>query len=80
VGLTEDLWVTLPRGRYDHMEATLELQSPLVAPLASDEVVGRLRVQLEDRTLAERNLYPLAATPEGGVLRRTLDSVLLWLE
>lgn len=80
VGLNEELWVTLPRGRYDRMEATLELQSPLVAPLHADEVVGRLRIQLEDRMLAERSLYPLAAAPEGGLLRRALDSVLLWLE
>ncbi|HUG97720.1 MAG TPA: D-alanyl-D-alanine carboxypeptidase family protein [Gammaproteobacteria bacterium] len=80
VGVNEDLWVTVPRGRYEQMEASLELQTPLMAPLTTEDAVGRIRVSLEDRLLAERVLHPLAVAPEGGVVRRTLHSVLLWFE
>lgn len=80
IGLSEDLWVTVPRGRYDLMTASLEMQSPLIAPLAPGDSVGLLRVSLDERMLAERKLHPLAGSPEAGVLRRTLHSVLLWFE
>lgn len=80
LGLTEDLWVTVPRGRYDRMQAAMELQSPLLAPLGPDHAVGHLRVSLEDRVLAERPLHPLGQAPEAGLLRRAMHSVLLWFE
>jgi D-alanyl-D-alanine carboxypeptidase (penicillin-binding protein 5/6) len=80
LGLREDLWVTVPRGRYDTLEASMELQKPLLAPVTPDDTVGRLRVNLGDRALAERSLHPLAAAPEGGFTRRALHSVLLWFE
>lgn len=80
LGLQRDLWVTVPRGRYDKLQATLELDTPLVAPLSTDNPVGRLRISLEGQSLAERALHPLADLPEAGFLRRVLDSVLLWFE
>ena len=80
LGLTEDLWVTVPRGRYDAMQAALELKSPLVAPLAPEDAVGRIKVSLEGEPLAERPLHPLARSTEGGLARRALHSVLLWFE
>jgi serine-type D-Ala-D-Ala carboxypeptidase (penicillin-binding protein 5/6) len=80
LGLAGDLWVTLPRGRYDRMQATVELQTPLVAPLAGDQSVGQLRINLDDRLLAERLLLPLDSASEGGFARRALHSVLLWFE
>ena len=80
LGLREDLWVTLPRGRYDLMEASMELQQPLVAPVSPETAVGSIKVSIEGEPLAERELYPLAEVPEGGFVRRAVDSVLLWLE
>jgi D-alanyl-D-alanine carboxypeptidase (penicillin-binding protein 5/6) len=80
VGLAEDLWVTVPRGRYDLMQASLELESPLLAPLSTENAVGQLRVSLDERTLAERALYPLADSSEAGFVRRAMHSVMLWFE
>ncbi len=80
IGLAEDLWVTVPRGRYDQMQATLEVQSPLVAPLADGQAVGQLRVSLDNQALAQRELHALGEAPEAGMLRRAMHSVLLWFE
>jgi D-alanyl-D-alanine carboxypeptidase (penicillin-binding protein 5/6) len=80
LGLREDLWLTLPRGRYELLDASLELQAPLLAPLASEQPVGRMRLRLEGESLAEPELYPLADVAEGGLLRRALHSVQLWFE
>jgi serine-type D-Ala-D-Ala carboxypeptidase (penicillin-binding protein 5/6) len=80
LGLREDLWVTVPRGRYDLMQAAMELQTPLMAPVATDDVVGRLRVSLEGRDLADLDLHPLETAPQAGFVRRAIHSVLLWFE
>ena len=80
LGLREDLWVTVPRGRYGLMQASMELQTPLMAPLAEDDLVGRLRVSLEGRELADRGLHPLQAAEQAGFLRRLIHSVLLRFE
>lgn len=80
LGLDQDLWVTLPRGRYDRMQAAMELNAPLMAPLEPGQPVGRLTLSLEDRTLAERSLFPLAGIAQGGLWEQARDSVLLWLE
>ena len=80
LGLKEDLWLTLPRGRYELLDASLELQAPLLAPLDSEEAVGRMRLRLEGELLAEPALYPLASVAEGSLLQRALDTVQLWFE
>ena len=80
LSLQEDLWITVPRGRYGQLEASMEVQTPLLAPLSTEDEVGRIRVSLGDRSLADRSLHPLAASPDGGIIRRALHSVLLWFE
>jgi serine-type D-Ala-D-Ala carboxypeptidase (penicillin-binding protein 5/6) len=80
LSLQEDLWITVPRGRYGQLEASMEVQTPLLAPLSTDDEVGRMRVSLGDRLLADRSLHPLAASQEGGIIRRALHAVLLWFE
>jgi serine-type D-Ala-D-Ala carboxypeptidase (penicillin-binding protein 5/6) len=80
LGLSDDLWITVPRGRYDKLQATMELNTPVLAPLDAGNEVGRLRVVLEERTLADRPLYPLRPVPEGSFVRRAMHAVLLWFE
>ena len=80
LGLRQDLWVTLARGRYDLMQATMELQTPLLAPVGPEDAVGRLRLALEGEPLADLPLYPLLHVAEGSLLRRALHSVQLWFE
>ncbi len=58
----------------------MDMRSQLIAPVASQEVVGKVSVSLDDKLLAEKPLHALAAVAEGGILRRVSDTVLLWFE
>ena len=49
VGVKGDLFVTVPKGEADKLKAELVSQQPLVAPLASGQRVGTLRVSLEGK-------------------------------
>jgi serine-type D-Ala-D-Ala carboxypeptidase (penicillin-binding protein 5/6) len=80
VGLRSDLWVTIPRGQYRNLNASMDMQAQLVAPVDADQELGRVRVTLGDEVVAERALYALEAVAEGSLWRRIVDSILLWFE
>lgn len=80
LGLGDDLLITLPRGRYADLKATMDLPSRLIAPYARGQQVGALRVKLDDKVLVERPLVVLAEQPEGGFWRRFVDGIVLFFK
>ncbi len=77
LGLADDLLITLPRGRYADMKATMDMPSRLIAPYTKGQSVGTVRVKLDDKVLVERPLVVLDVQPEGGWWRRFVDGFLL---
>ncbi|HEY0180627.1 MAG TPA: D-alanyl-D-alanine carboxypeptidase family protein [Dokdonella sp.] len=80
LGVADDVLVTFPRGRYADLKASVELPSRLVAPIAKGQQVGRLTVQLDGKTLAERPLVALADGGEGGFFKRLTDGAWMWFK
>ncbi len=80
LGVHEDIYVTIPRGSYAQVQAELDLPDQLVAPISPDESIGRLRINLADRTLAEAQLFALHEVGIGSFWQQARDSVLLWFE
>ncbi len=78
LGIEDELFVSIPRGRYDALEARLELDDTLMAPLEAGQSVGQLRVTLDGDTVAERALVTLDAVEEAGFFGRSADSVRRW--
>jgi len=78
LGLAEPLYVTIPRGRYQDLDAQVELQPQLSAPLAADEVVGTVTVRLGEDLVAGRNLITLNAVEPAGFFGRAWDNLRLW--
>lgn len=79
-GLTEDLFVTIPRGRYDALEAEMDLMNQLTAPLDQHATVGAVRVSLEGELLVAMPLVTLNGVDQGSLWQRAKDEVLMWLE
>ena len=80
VGLKKDLYVTIPRGSYPQVEAQVDLPDQLIAPVSPTEELGVVRVNLDERTLAERDLFALNTIDEGSLWERTRDSILMWFQ
>jgi D-alanyl-D-alanine carboxypeptidase (penicillin-binding protein 5/6) len=80
VGLHDDLYVTIPRGRYEQLEAQVELPDRLIAPVDRSTRLGKVRVHLDQRTVAEANLFALRPIDEGSLWQVAKDSILLWFE
>jgi len=80
LGLAHDVLVSMPRGRYKDLKASMDLPNRLVAPFAKGQQVGTLRVMLDGKALAERPLVALAEAPAAGFWGRMSDGILLWFK
>ena len=80
LGVTEDMLVVIPRGKYDSLEARMDVPSLLIAPVEKGQKVGVVRISLDGKAFAERPLVALGAGPEGSFWRRSVDGFWLWFE
>ena len=80
LGLEESLYVTVPRGRYDEIDAQMEIASGLVAPVRAGEAQGVLRLALGDELSIERPLVALEDVAEGSLWQKMSDHVRLMFE
>ncbi|MEO5763808.1 MAG: D-alanyl-D-alanine carboxypeptidase family protein [Casimicrobiaceae bacterium] len=77
-GFLADRYLTLPKGKANALTLTLEAQEPLVAPIASAQPVGVVKVALEGKPMAEFPLIALEEVPLGSFFGRAWDTVRLW--
>jgi serine-type D-Ala-D-Ala carboxypeptidase (penicillin-binding protein 5/6) len=80
LGVGADVLVTLPRGRYGDLKASVDMPARLVAPLQKGQKVGTLKVLLDGKILVEQPLVALADAPEGGFFKRLSDGVWMWFK
>lgn len=80
LGVTEPVFVTVPRGSWDQLVPTASVRRALYAPLSANTEAGELRVQLEGELLATASLVVLDDVAKGGLWKRMTDEVALWFE
>ncbi len=80
VGLAKDLYVTVPRGQYKQLKASMRVSKNLVAPVKAGQKVGQVSVKLGDKFISERPLVAQQSVKEGGLWQKLKDSALLLLE
>jgi len=76
-GSAADLYVTVPKGTADKLQADLISLQPLVAPLATGQRVATLRVSYEGRSLGEYPVVALESIGIAGFFRRAWDGMAL---
>jgi D-alanyl-D-alanine carboxypeptidase (penicillin-binding protein 5/6) len=80
LGLDHTLYVTIPRGEYKNLDAAMQLQDHIIAPIAQDQPLGRVVVRLADEPVVEKDLVALNPVAEGSFLQRLVDEALLYFE
>jgi serine-type D-Ala-D-Ala carboxypeptidase (penicillin-binding protein 5/6) len=78
-GLTQDVYITFPRGQENTLSAAADLPEPLLAPLTKSKAVGKLRLLREGNEVGNYPLYPVADVPQAGFFGRLIDDVKLWM-
>ena len=72
--------MTIPRGAYQRLQASMNVRKPLEAPLKQGEEVGTLLVTLDGEEVLKTPLVAIRAYPEGGFFSRLSDTVWLWFD
>lgn len=80
LGVNQDLYITIPKGTYKQLDASIVLDPTIIAPVSAGEVKGTLKVKLEDQELVSQPLMTLQSVGPGGVLDRLKDDVKLLFE
>jgi D-alanyl-D-alanine carboxypeptidase (penicillin-binding protein 5/6) len=79
VGLLEDTLLTLPRGKKKLLSTEVQVDDPLVAPVAVGDPVGTVTVTLDGETVFRGPVVALEAVEPGGFFARLWDMILMWI-
>lgn len=79
-GAAADLYVTVPKGAAEALQAQLVSQQPLFAPLEAGERVALLRVSHDGKLVTEYPVIALESVAVAGFFARAWDSVRLWFK
>ncbi|MCG7957212.1 MAG: serine-type D-Ala-D-Ala carboxypeptidase, partial [Candidatus Thiodiazotropha endolucinida] len=80
LGLNQDLNVTIPRHQYKNLDASLEIDPKIMAPVAEGQPLGKVTVTLNGEPVSSATLVSLKGIAEGNLWQQIKDSALLWLE
>jgi len=79
LGVSEQIYLTLPRGRSDDLEAVMELDETIIAPISAGTTYGMLRVSLDGEELVSTPLVALQDIAEAGFFARLWDSIVMFI-
>ena len=73
LGISEEVYITIPRGQADAMTATVDVDEIIRAPLDKSQIMGVVRVVLSDNILYQGDVIAMQEVERGGVLKRFID-------
>lgn len=81
LGVLQDAFVTLPKGRQAEVKTRYELERPyLEAPLAKGQIVGKVIYQLDGKDISTVDLQVMNEIQEGGIFGKIWDWLVLTLK
>ena len=80
LGLDQTLYVTIPRGQYKSLDASMSIDDRITAPVNEGQSLGSVQVKLGDEVVADKPLVSLQMIGEGSFWQRISDEALLYLE
>ena len=78
LGLNEALAVTIPRGQADQLEATMDVDKVIKAPVIKGQEYGAVRVTLNGEDVVRVPLVAMENVAEGGILKKIWHTIMLF--
>lgn len=75
LGLTSDMYVTVPTGQYKKLSAVMQVDSNIKAPISKGKTYGTVQIKINDQVVATQPLVALDNDEKGGFFRSVSDSV-----
>ena len=80
LGIDKPLYVTIPRGQYNSLDASMNIDQRIMAPVNAGQPLGSVLVKLGEQVVADQPLVSLQAIGEGSFWQRITDEGLLYFE
>lgn len=73
LGMTEEVVATIPRGQSGSLQATLNIDETITAPIELGQVLGTVQISFGDEIIYEGNVAALQAVERAGFIKRFID-------
>ena len=80
LGIDDALYVTIPRGQYESLDASMNIDQRIMAPVTAGQALGTVQVTLGEKVVASQPLVSLQSIGEGSFWQRITDEGLLYFE
>lgn len=77
MGVEKDIYVTIPRGRYSELDASMDIESQIFAPIARGQELGIVKIKLDDEMIVNEKIVATQAVNEGSLVSRAIDRIKL---
>jgi D-alanyl-D-alanine carboxypeptidase (penicillin-binding protein 5/6) len=77
LGLTEDLYATIPRGHYNELKAVINVDKNITAPVKEGDKLGSVEVSFKGEPIIKKELVALKTVEKGNIFRQLTDSAIL---
>ena len=78
--VTKDFYLTLPKGDYAKVKASMTSQQPLIAPIKAGQVIGNITFSIDEKVINQQKLVAAKSIEQAGFIGRIIDSIKLWLQ
>jgi serine-type D-Ala-D-Ala carboxypeptidase (penicillin-binding protein 5/6) len=78
--VAKDLYLSLPKGDYARVKASMTAKQPLIAPIKAGQVVGKMTFSLDNKVIREQALVATSSVSEAGFFGKIIDSIRLLLK
>lgn len=79
LGIANDIFLTIPRGKAKKLKARYVVENDLEAPIVKGQLVGKVFFSFDGENIAEHPLVALEPVEEAGFFGRMSDSVSRWV-
>jgi len=80
LGLNKEMLITIPRGQYDNLNASMKVTPKITAPVNKGKQYGMVEVMLNGEAVATQPLVALQDVAEAGLIDSLIDEALLLFE
>ncbi len=75
LGIKQELFINIPKGSYKDLNASIEINSNIEAPIKKGTELGFIKVMLDDKLLTQKPIVALHDVADGGMMKRAIDSI-----
>ena len=80
LGVDRDIYITIPRGRYRDLDASMQIEGRIEAPVPRGQALGQVDIRLDDELVVSEDIVAMQAVDEGSFFARAMDSIKLMFQ